>query len=279
MTPADPKITAAIRPAFPLERIDGVIFDMDGVVTRTAVVHFASWKQLFDAYLAERSAAAASGRPTNTPPLDARPFDEDDYRLYVDGKPRSSGVRDFLASRGITLPEGQPDDPPDRETVAGLGNRKNAVFLARVVADGVESFPSTVEFLARLRQAGRRVALISASENATQILRAAGVLDRFDVKVDGSDARREGWPGKPHPAMFVEAARRLGTGIARTAVVEDALAGVEAAVRGGFGFVLAIDRAGYREELSVAGADLVVSDLAELLVPGSLGGPTLADPR
>jgi beta-phosphoglucomutase family hydrolase len=260
----DDMTTNGILPAFPLARLDGVILDMDGVVTRTAMVHFAAWKQLFDTFLAERHAAGAA---SGAAPVDDRPFDEDDYRLFVDGKPRDAGVRDFLASRGIHLPEGQPDDAPDVETVAGLGNRKNAVFLARVVSDGVESFPGTVEFLSRLTAAGRPLAVISASENATRILRAAGVLDRFDVKVDGTDARRMRFPGKPDPAIFLEAARRLGTEPDRTAVVEDAIAGVEAGVRGGFGFVLGIDRTGYREELEAAGASLVVSDLAELLTP------------
>jgi alpha,alpha-trehalase len=262
-TPGDDMTANGILSAFPLARLDGVIFDMDGVVTRTATLHFAAWKQLFDTYLAERAAALPAGGS----PADVRPFDEDDYRRYVDGKPRRAGVRDFLASRGIHLPEGQPDDPPELETVAGLGNRKNEVFVARVAADGVEPFSGTVEFVARLSGAGKLVAVISASENAAQVLRGAHVLDRFDVKVDGTDARRMRFPGKPEPAIFLEAARRLGTEVPRTAVVEDAIAGVEAGVRGGFGFVLGIDRAGYRDELESAGASLVVSDLAELLAP------------
>jgi beta-phosphoglucomutase family hydrolase len=246
-----------IHPAFPIERLDGVIFDMDGVVTRTAVVHYRAWKVLFDAYLASR------------PDLDgaaARPFDEDDYRRYVDGKPRYAGVRDFLASRGIRLPEGSPDDPPERETIAGLGDRKNLTFVAEVETGGVEPFETTVELVARLRAAGRHVAVISASENATLVLRAAGVLDDFEVKVDGVDAKRLGLAGKPDPAIFLEAARLLGTEVPRTAVVEDALAGVEAAARGGFGFVVGVDRAGYREELEAAGASLVTEDLGELLI-------------
>jgi HAD superfamily hydrolase (TIGR01509 family) len=248
-----------IRPAFPIERLDGVVFDMDGVVTRTAVVHYRAWKALFDAHLASREDLAATM---------ARPFDEEDYRLYVDGKPRSDGVRDFLASRGIRLPEGDASDAPDRETVAGLGNRKNAAFVAEVETNGVEPFTTTVELAERLTAAGRRVAVISASENATAILRAAGVLDRFEEKVDGIDAKRLGLAGKPDPAIFVEAARRLGTAVPRTAIVEDAIAGVEAGARGGFGFVLGVDRAGFREELEAAGASLVVQDLGELLEPG-----------
>jgi HAD superfamily hydrolase (TIGR01509 family) len=257
MEAIDPAATG-IRPAFPVSRLDGVIFDMDGVVTRTAVVHYRAWKALFDEFLASR------------PVLDdgaARPFDEDDYRRYVDGKPRYAGVRDFLASRGIRLPEGSPDDPPERETIAGLGNRKNVTFVAEVEARGVEPFATTVELVARLTAVGRRVAVISASENATLVLRAAGVLDRFEVKVDGVDATRLGLAGKPDPAVFLEAARRLGTEVPRTAIVEDAIAGVEAGARGRFGFVLGVDRAGYREELEAAGASLVVEDLGELLEP------------
>lgn len=254
--PARPDV--GIGKAFPLERLDAVVFDMDGVVTQTAVVHFRAWKALFDAYLNARTDLDAER---------ARPFDQDDYRRFVDGKPREAGVRDFLASRGIVLPEGSPDDAPDRETVAGLGNRKNDEFVREVVTNGVEPFPTTVDFVERLRAAGRRVAIISASKNATQVLDAAGVLDRFDAKVDGIDAVRLNLAGKPDPAVFVEAARELGSDVARTAVVEDALAGVEAGVSGGFGFVLGVDRAGFRRELEAAGASLVVNDLGELLEP------------
>jgi HAD superfamily hydrolase (TIGR01509 family) len=254
--PARPDV--GIRAAFPLERLDAVVFDMDGVVTQTAVVHFRAWKALFDAYLDTR---------TDLDPALARPFDEGDYRRFVDGKRREDGVRDFLASRGIVLPEGSPDDRPDLETVAGLGNRKNEEFVREVVTNGVEPFGTTIDFVDRLRAADRRVAVISASKNATQVLEAAGVLDRFDAKVDGIDAVRSNLPGKPHPAVFVEAARELGSAVSRTAVVEDALAGVEAGARGGFGFVLGVDRAGFRRELEAAGASLVVSDLGELLEP------------
>lgn len=248
---------SGILPAFPLARLDAVVFDMDGVVTQTAVVHFRAWKALFDGYLGGRTDLDATR---------ARPFDEADYRHFVDGKPRYAGVRDFLASRGITLPAGEPGDAPDTETVAGLGNRKNAAFI-RALDDGVEAFPTTLELIDRLHAADRRVAVISASENAGHVLAAAGVLDRFDAKVDGHDAIRLGLPGKPDPAVFIEAARELGSEVTRTAVVEDALAGVEAGVRGGFGFVLGVDRAGFRQALVAAGASLVVSDLGELLAP------------
>ena len=152
----------------------------------------------------------------------------------MDGKPRSAGVRDLLASRGIVLPEGEPGDPPDAETVTGLGNRKNAAFTRVLDEHGAEAFPTTLEFIDRLHGADRLVAVISASQNASQVLSAAGVLDRFDAKVNSGDAVRLGLPGKPDPAVFVEAARELGTAEVRTAVVEDALAGVEAGVRGGF---------------------------------------------
>jgi HAD superfamily hydrolase (TIGR01509 family) len=255
-------VAVGIRSAFPLERLDAVVFDMDGVVTQTAVVHFRAWKALFDGYVAARS---------DLDPKMARPFDEGDYRRFVDGKPREAGVRDFLASRGIVLPEGSSDDGPERDTVAGLGNRKNEQFVREVETHGVEPFTTTVAFVDRLHAADRRVAVISASKNATQVLEAAGVLDRFDAKVDGLDAVRLDLPGKPDPAVFVEAARELGSEVPRTAVVEDALAGVEAGVSGGFGFVLGVDRAGFRPQLEAAGASLVVSDLGELLEPvGSL---------
>lgn len=257
-----------ISAALPLDRIDAVIFDMDGVVTDTAAVHFRAWKQLFDRFLEQRARVTADRSAGRPPATDDpyRPFDEDDYRRFVDGKPRESGVRDFLASRGIVLPEG-PSRNPEQDTVVGLGHRKNAIFLDLVADGGVNAFASTASLVDRLRAAGRGVAVISASENASRILEAADVRERFAVKVDGTDSRRLGLPGKPDPAVFLEAARRLGRPPQRTAVVEDALAGVVAAVRGGFGFVVAVDRAGYRSELAAAGASLVVTDLDELLVP------------
>ena len=258
MSPHRDGDASGVAATFPLARIDGVIFDMDGVVTQTAAVHFRAWKRLFDAVLAAPSTESSGPR---------RPFDEADYRRYVDGKPRQDGVRDFLASRGMVLPDGSPDDPPDRETVWGLGNRKDHMFLAEVASGGVEPFPTTVEFVRRLAAAGRRVAIISASRNATEVLSTAGVLGLFEVKVDGVDSTALGLAGKPDPAIFLEAARCLGVAPERAAIVEDALAGVEAGVRGGFAFVLAIDRAGFAAELAGAGASLVVQDLGELLVP------------
>ncbi|HSK14999.1 MAG TPA: beta-phosphoglucomutase family hydrolase [Gaiellaceae bacterium] len=252
-------MSAEHAPGIAAERTDAVIFDLDGVVTDTATVHAAAWKRLFDGYLRER--AEAAGEPF-------RPFTEDDYRRHVDGKPRYDGVRSFLASRGVELPEGDPSDPPERETVCGLGNRKNDLFLAALAEEGPRAFPSTVELVRGLEARGIRTAVISASRNTAAVLDAAGLGDLFRTRVDGVDADRLGLPGKPDPAVFLEAARRLGVEPARTAVVEDALAGVEAGRRGGFGLVVGVDRTGQSDALLEHGADVVVADLAEL----SLGG-------
>jgi beta-phosphoglucomutase family hydrolase len=268
-----------IRSDVPLDRLRGAIFDMDGVVTQSATLHFAAWKQLFDGFLARHEQAESTGQERAGPSFQSdrhRPFDQDDYRRYVDGKPREAGVADFLASRGIHLPHGGVGSPggdagSEDDTVVGLGLRKNAVFLERVAQDGVSVFPTTLLFLERIKASGRVVAIISASENAEAILDAAGILDRFDVKVDGLDSRRLDLAGKPDPAIFLEAARRLGEPPSRLAVVEDALAGVEAGARGGFGFVIGVDRAGYRDELLAAGATAVVGDLGELLDPAESG--------
>ena len=242
---------------FPGPGIDAVIFDMDGVVTQTALVHAAAWRQLFDEYLAARAVRTGEAFV---------PFDVDaEYRLYIDGKPRRDGVQSFLASRGISLPMGSPSDPPDAETVCGLGNRKNGTFLQRVAIDGVQAFPTTVDLIRSLRARGIRTAIISASENASAILGAAGVLDLFEVKVDGTDAAALGLAGKPDPAIFLEAARRLGVPASRAAIVEDAIAGVEAGVRGGFSLVVGVERGHHEPELAARGADTVVSDLGELL--------------
>ena len=236
--------------------IDAVVFDMDGVVTRTAAVHAAAWKQLFDDFLEKRAAVAG---------LEWTPFDIDrDYRVYVDGKARYDGVRSFLASRAITLPEGAPGDPPDVETVCGLGNRKNGYFIDVLERNGVEPFESTVRLVRCLQQLGIGTAIISASENATAVLEAAGVGTLFPVQVDGLVARRLALPGKPDPAVFLEAARQLGSVPERAIVVEDALAGVEAGRRGGFAHVIGVDRTGYPDALRESGADVVVPDLADV---------------
>jgi alpha,alpha-trehalase len=276
---------------------DAVIFDLDGVVTQTAAVHAAAWKRLFDGYLRERAARAAaaaaagttldagaaaatgSGAPTSPPPSPAgptaaargedqlRPFDAAaDYARYVDGKPRYDGVRDFLASRGIDLPWGDPSDAPEKETVCGLGNRKNAFFNAEVREHGVKTFPSTIEVIRHLHEAGIRTGLMSSSKNTAMVLEVTGTTDLFEVRVDGVVAAQVGLPGKPDPAMYLEAARRMGVDAARSVVVEDALSGVEAGRRGGFGLVIGVDRLGQAEALRAAGADVVVDDLAEVTV-------------
>ncbi|MFI5783107.1 HAD family hydrolase [Nocardia sp. NPDC051570] len=236
-----------------LRRYDAVILDMDGVVTDSARIHEAAWKELFDDFLGSREPGAGE---------DLAPFTESDYEHFVDGKPRTSGVADFLASRGISLPWGAPSDPPDAVTVCGLGDRKDRLFLARIARDGVPAFASTVALVRRLRVAGIGTAIFSASRNCAQVLAAAGIGDLFAVRVDGVVAESLGLAGKPDPAMLVEAARRLGADPERTVVVEDAEAGVAAGRRGGFGLVIGVDRVGHADRLAAGGADLVVADLA-----------------
>jgi beta-phosphoglucomutase family hydrolase len=246
------------RPVIELSDFDAVIFDMDGVVTDTASVHASAWKQLFDDYLTERAAASSEI---------FRHFDiRDDYLLYIDGKPRYEGVRDFLASRDIDLPEGEPSDPPGRETVAALGNRKNVLFLARLQEEGARPYVSTVALVGKLSERNIRTAIISASRNMTQVLESAGLSELFDDRVDGVLADELGLAGKPDPAVFLEAARRLSVRPARAVVVEDALAGVEAGRRGGFGLVVGVDRGDHASALKEAGADVVVSDLEEMQI-------------
>lgn len=229
------------------------LFDLDGVITQTARVHATAWKRMFDDYLAAR-------------PEPQAPFDPDaDYHRYVDGKPRYDGVRDFLASRGIRLPEGDSDDPPSRETVRGLGNRKNELVLELIERDGVDVYDGSVRYLRAVRDAGLRRALVSSSRNARTILRAAGLEDAFEVIVDGLVAAERGLAGKPAPDTFLEAARELGVPPERAVVFEDAIAGVEAGRAGGFRCVVGVDRAGQAHRLRTAGADIVVGDLALLM--------------
>ncbi|GLU49528.1 HAD family hydrolase [Nocardiopsis ansamitocini] len=240
----------------PLGQILAVIFDVDGVVTDTASVHAAAWKRTFDEFLLDRSRSGLG-------PF--RPFDlRQDYRRFVDGMGRSDGVRTFLASRDITLPEGDEPNRPEALTVSSLGDRKDHYFLDYIRRYGVAAFPSTVAFVHELRDRGLRTAAVSASRNCKAVLRAAGVTALFDVRVDGIDAARWSLPGKPDPALFQEAARRLAVAPSRAAVVEDSLAGVEAARRGGFGFTVGVDRAGQHDGLIDRGADVVVADLGEL---------------
>ncbi|MEE6271833.1 HAD family hydrolase [Georgenia wangjunii] len=239
---------------------DGVracLFDLDGVLTRTAAVHGAAWTQTFDAVLAER--AAVAGEPFV-------PFDPvADYATHVDGKRRPDGVRDFLASRGIVLPEGAPDDPPDALTVNGVGNRKNELLLALIAAEGVEVFEGSRRYLEAAREAGLRRAVVSSSANAEAVLEVTGLAGLIEVRVDGVVARERSLPGKPAPDTFLDAARQLGVEPADAAVFEDALAGVEAGRAGGFGYVVGVDRLGQAGALRTRGADVVVTDLEDLL--------------
>jgi beta-phosphoglucomutase family hydrolase len=237
--------------------IRACLFDLDGVLTQTATVHAAAWKEMFDAFL--RAQAARTG--------DAFvPFDPvGDYDEYVDGKPRYDGVRSFLASRGIDLPPGQANDPPTAETISGLGNRKNELVLALIHEQGVEAYQGSVRYVHAARDAGLRRAVVSSSANCKEVLAAAGILELFEVRIDGALAAREQLKGKPAPDTFLAAARALEVSPARAAVFEDALAGVAAGRAGRFGCVVGVDRVGQAEALREHGADLVVSDLAELL--------------
>ena len=247
--------------------LEAVIFDLDGVVTRTARVHQAAWKRVFDDYLARRAEPQGEA---------FAPFAEADYRRYVDGKPRYEGVQSFLAARGIALPFGDPADPPDRETVCGLGNRKDAIFHEILASDGVEVFESTVDFIRDLEGRGIGTAMVSASQNAAAVLEAAGLDGLFAVRVDGIEAARLALAGKPQPDTFLEAARQLGVEPARAAVVEDAISGVAAGRAGGFGLVIGVARSDNGAALLAEGADLVVANLAEL---GPPSGADLPDAR
>jgi HAD superfamily hydrolase (TIGR01509 family) len=236
-----------------------MVFDTDGVITDSAGVHAAAWKEAFDACLA---------RAGVQPPFDA----DEDYRLYVDGRSRLDGASAFLASRGLRLPDGDPDDPPGTGTVAAVAARKEQLFSARLRERPIPAWPGTVRLLDALRDAGVPAAAVSASRHAEELLAGAGVRHLLRLVVDGGEAARLRLPGKPDPALFLEAARRLGTAPGDTAVVEDALAGVEAGRRGNFGPVIGVDRATgptSAAELRAHGADLVVRDLSELLAaPG-----------
>ncbi len=234
------------------EDIEACLFDLDGVVTRTAVVHAAAWKEMFNAFLRERDGEGFA------------PFTAADYDAYVDGRPRADGVRTFLASRGIELPAGGPDDPPAAATVHGLGNRKNELLLARIRTDGVEPYDSTLAYLHAVRARGLRTAIVSSSANCRDVLRSIDAEDLFDVRIDGVVAAGRGLPGKPAPDTFLAAAAELGVEPARAAVFEDALAGMDAGRAGKFGYVVGVDRVGQAEALYAHGADTVVTDLSEL---------------
>ena len=241
----------------------GWLFDLDGVLTKTADVHAAAWKQAFDEFLdneATRSHTAYA------------PFDPvADYRRYVDGEPRADGVRNFLSARDIKLPEGTEDDPPDARTVAGLGNRKNELVLEVLRVDGVQVYAGAVALVKALRAQGTPLAVVSASENTAAALEAGGIADLFDARIDGHVVKERALAGKPAPDSYLEGAKALGIPAGRTVVVEDALAGVEAGRAGHFGLVIGVDHHDHADELHAHGADVVVTDLAELLDPDTSG--------
>ena len=239
------------------EQYDAVLFDLDGVITNTAKLHAMCWKQMFDEYLRKR-AQQERGEAF-------RPFDlATDYRLYVDGKPRFDGVRDFLRSRGIHLSEGQPDDPANVETVHGLGNRKNDLVNRAIAEVGVEPYAGTVQFIQQLRQDGFKIAVVTSSQNCDAVLRAAKLDGFFETRVDGNVIQAQRLAGKPAPDTFLMAAKLLGVEPIRTVVIEDAISGVEAGSNGKFGLVIGVARRGNAEELKQRGAHLVVDDLGEL---------------
>jgi beta-phosphoglucomutase family hydrolase len=228
------------------------LFDLDGVLTRTATVHMAAWKRTFDEFLQRYE----PGQPE---------FGQLDYNRYVDGKHRADGVRGFLESRGITLPEGGPGDPPDAATVHAIATRKNDMVLAELAEHGVEIYPGSVRYLRAVKDAGLGTAVVTASANGERVIEAGGFADLIDVRVDGLVAARDGLRGKPEPDTFLAAARLLGAAPAAAVVYEDALSGVAAGRAGDFGYVVGVDRVGHADELAAAGADIVVQDLEELL--------------
>ena len=231
---------------------DAVLFDLDGVITPTAEVHMRAWESMFNGYLTSRADEQAT-------------YTDADYFAHVDGKPRYDGVRDFLASRGIVLPEGTSDDDDARETVRGLGNRKNNAFNEVLARDGVAAYPGSLALLDHLASLGLPMAVVSSSVNAPAVLTAAGLLDRFQTVVDGKVAADLGLPGKPAPDTFRHAADAVGATVTNAVVLEDAVSGVRAGAAGGFGLVVGVDRGAGSATLTAAGADLVVADLRELV--------------
>lgn len=237
--------------------ITALLFDLDGVLTKTAVVHDKAWKQTFDGFLKKRAEENHES---------FKEFDPDsDYNEYVDGKPRYDGVRSFLESRGIELPEGDPDDPPDAETVCGLGNRKNELVLKLIKEEGVEPYEGSVRFVEAARAAGLRRAVVSSSANCKDVLEAAGIEGLFEARIDGIVADRKHLKGKPAPDTYLAGAEALGVEPAAACVFEDAVSGVEAGAAGHFGHVVGVDRVHHAEALRAHGADVVVEDLAELI--------------
>jgi beta-phosphoglucomutase family hydrolase len=237
-------------------RFDAVLFDLDGVLTDTARIHEAAWKKMFDSFLKQR--AKATGEPF-------RPFEREDYELDVDGRPRYDGVRDFLKSRGIELPEGSPKDPPDRETVCGLGNRKNQMVIEVIKTVGVDAYPGSIALVRYVRDHGLHTAVVSASANCAAVLEEAKIADMFEARVDGIVLEERHLRGKPEPDSFLEAARMLGVQPARAVVFEDAISGIRAGHAGAFGLVVGVSRKNDEDALAANGADVVVHDLAELI--------------
>jgi beta-phosphoglucomutase family hydrolase len=238
------------------DSIRACLFDLDGVLTRTATVHFAAWKRTFDEFLHRYDAAQAE-------------FSQLDYNHFVDGKHRADGVRGFLASRGITLPEGSEADPHDAATVHAIAARKNEMVLAELDEHGVEIYPGSVAYLRAVKDAGLATAVVTASANGEKVIAAGGFADLIDVRVDGVVAARDGLRGKPHPDTFLAGAKELGYGPEQAVVFEDAISGVEAGRAGNFGYVVGVDRVGQTEALRAAGADVVVTDLEQLMGDGA----------
>ena len=239
------------------DRYDAVLFDLDGVITNTATLHAECWKRMFDGYLLDRAGQRGEA---------FRPFDlANDYRLYVDGKPRFDGARDFLRSRGIELPEGSRDDPAELETVCGLGNRKNELVNEVIEDKGVEPYTGSIKLIQQLRHQGFKIAVVTSSQNCTVVLKAGKLDAFFDARVDGDVMHEQHLAGKPAPDTFLAAAKLLGTEPARSVVIEDAIAGVEAGSAGKFGLVIGVARKGNAKELAQHGAHLVVNDLIELV--------------
>jgi beta-phosphoglucomutase family hydrolase len=238
------------------DHISACLFDLDGVLTGTAELHREAWKQTFDEFLRKRDGE------------DFKPFTEHDYAAYVDGRPRADGVREFLRSRGISLPEGDPEDDGDTQTdqtIAGLGNRKNELVLRIIDERGVNPYPGSVRYLRAAKDAGMKIGVVTSSANGEKVLDAAGLTPYVEARIDGNVLKRDNLRGKPAPDSFLAGAKALGVAPENAAVFEDALAGVEAGKAGGFGYVVGVNRAGQADELRRHGADVVVDDLADLL--------------
>ena len=239
------------------DKYDAVLFDLDGVLTNTAHIHATCWKKIFDEYLQARSTKIGET---------FRSFDiATDYKLHVDGKPRFDGVRDFLKSRGIDLPEGTHDDPPHKETVCGIGNRKSNLVAKVIKTDGIEVYKGSMAFLRHVREKGMKTAVVTSSENCQAVLQTAGIRDLFDAQIDGTTIVSQHLAGKPAPDSYLKAAQLLEVQPNRAVVIEDAISGIQAGVKGSFGLVIGIDRKGNAEELKNNGAHIVVSDLSECI--------------